>query len=356
MQRYFTIEELIIDDSFHNYCFKRDEVDVLFWRAYLDVNATQIEVVQEARQIVLGLHAAIKEKAQTEESDNNAKKKPQRVFKRLFQMPHLRLAIAAAAMFVLVVAGKAFFAAANSERRNEAASVNRATVYRTAKGERKVIWLPDNTRINLNSGSELRLDARFGAENRAVYLSGEALFDVTHNDALPFVVHMDDYDIKVLGTLFNVRAYPGEKVSETALVRGKVQIVKKDGGDLTLVPHQKVIFKSIPKKETRGFADSSAHLTMQKIVPVIISAKDGSIVETLWAQNKLEIVNESFESMKQKLERWYNVEIVFADNKVRQYTFTATFEKEDIQQVLAALQYTYPFSFKIKEKRIILSK
>jgi ferric-dicitrate binding protein FerR (iron transport regulator) len=231
-------------------------------------------------------------------------------------------------------------------------------LFSTAKGQKKQITLSDGTTIVLNAGSSLHTDKDFGTENRTVYLSGEALFDVTHNADLPFVVHVADYDIKVLGTLFNVKAYPGEKTSETALLRGKVQILKKDGGDLTLVPNQKVVFRNIGKATVQADSAKStaATLSVQKIVPVHFSSKDSAVIETAWAQNRLEIVNEHFADMKEKLERWYNVKIVFKDAEVGRYTFTATFENENIQQVLQALQYAYHFNYKIQGGEIMISK
>ncbi len=73
-------------------------------------------------------------------------------------------------------------------------------------------------------------------------------------------------------------------------------------------------------------------------------------------QMESEIVNESFGDMKEKLERWYNIKINFKDAEVDDYAFTATFEKETINDVLQVLQNAYHFNFEIKENQITISK
>lgn len=348
MPEHLTIEELILDDSFSNYCLQSNEDDVLYWEAYLDANPSESEKINEARQLVLGLRAALEQVYKIDDGRHVIK--------------IVRYLAAVAAVILLVIGIQNFHGISNllpgAKQTNVVAKVPVQQMFRTVNGERKSFILPDSTTISLNAGSTLRLDPGFGKENRTVYLSGEALFDVIHNEDLPFIVRINNYDVKVLGTLFNVRAYPGEKVSETALVRGKVQIIKDDGGDLTLVPNQKVIFKSIGEVLPAASVDSThiKTLTTQKIVPVSISPIDGVILETAWAQNRLEIVNENFDAIKHKLERWYNVQIFFADKDVSRYTFTATFEKENIRQALEAMQFTYPFSFKIEERKITISK
>lgn len=367
MQGHLSIEELILDDSFANYCFQSNEEDVLFWEAYLEVNPSQKEKIKEARQMVIGLCTVLQEMYDQEdnpelqaENATQAEEKvivPKRPLRKI-----LRYSIAAAAVLIVAVSVNHFDSIGNrlgiGEGRMAKVKMTNQQVFRTANGERRSFVLPDSTTISLNAGSILRLEEGFGITNRTVHLSGEALFDVTHNTALPFIVRINNYDVKVLGTLFNVRAYPNDAVSETSLVKGKVQILKNDGGDLTLVPNQKVVFNSMEDQLPSASLDTANFktITTQRIVPVSISPIDGAVLETAWAHDRLEIVNESFDAIRHKLERWYNVQIVFADKEVSQYTFTATFEKENIRQVLEALRFTYPFDFKIDKGIVTISK
>lgn len=356
------VEELVIDDSFNNYCLRTNEADILFWQQYLAAHPYEKEKIEEARQIVLALHAMLQQGqiycgVPTEET-KPVTPAPIKIIVRKI----VRYSAAVAAVLLLVLALKSYWntniATPLLTGQNKENTAAKAFVFTTAKGQKKHITLPDSSKVYLNAGSSLQTDKGFGRDNRTVYLIGEALFDVTHNAKRPFIVQVAGYDIKVLGTLFNVKAYPGEKSSETALLRGKVQIIKKDGGDLTLVPNQKVIFKNINKAGvmTDSAKNTPALFASQKIVPVHFSNIDGTVVETAWAQNRLEMVNEKFVDIKEKLERWYNVKIVFKDAAVQQYMFTATFENENIEQVLQALQYAYPFTYKIQGDEITISK
>lgn len=356
------IEELVIDDSFRNYCLGTNEPDILFWQQYLAAHPYEKEKIGEARQMVLALHALLQQEYAYSDASALAIK-PTPSSNKTITRKIIRYGAVAAAVLLIVLALKTYWQANNGIRFfTEQSAKEKVTeellVYTTAKGQKKHIILPDSSKVYLNAGSSLRIDKGFGQGNRTVYLTGEALFDVTHDTERPFIVQVANYDIKVLGTLFNVKAYPGERTSETALLRGKVQIVKKDGGDLTLVPNQKVIFRSIAKDRITidSVKNAPALFASQKIVPVHFSAIDGTVVEAAWAQNRLEIVNERFADIKEKLERWYNVSITFKDAAVRQYTFTATFEDENIEQVLQALQYAYHFNYKIQGDEITISK
>jgi ferric-dicitrate binding protein FerR (iron transport regulator) len=172
-------------------------------------------------------------------------------------------------------------------------------------------------------------------------------------------VHSNQYDVKVLGTVFNVKAYPEDKLSETSLIRGKVEIsLANNSKKITLKPNQKAV---ISNKGGNLVLENNKQVVEQAgekiiILPLSYNSTDSVVVETAWAQNRIEIVNENFDEIKNKLERWYDVKIIFADEEVSRYSFTATFSGETIGQVLKALQYSYHFTYKIEGKIITISK
>jgi transmembrane sensor len=89
----------------------------------------------------------------------------------------------------------------------------------TKAGSKSKIQLPDGTQVWLNADSKLEYNENFNVKLREVKLSGEAFFDVVKNKDKPFVIHTSQMDVKVLGTAFNVRSYPDEATTETALLR-----------------------------------------------------------------------------------------------------------------------------------------
>jgi ferric-dicitrate binding protein FerR (iron transport regulator) len=356
------IEELIIDDSFANYCFQSNEKDILFWQEYIKTHPSQKERIAEAMQIVLGLRTMLQQEKNNEKQASALKAIPRPTSKPVIQKI-IRYAAAVAAVFILVFGIKSWLGqntlTHNPKNIAETALADNELAFTTTKGEKKTFLLPDGTKISLGDNSTLRTEEGFGKANRGVYLSGEALFDVTHNKELPFVVHSNNYDVKVLGTVFNVKAYPEDKVSETSLIRGKVEIsLKNNSKKITLKPNQKAVIsnkgENLALENKKQVVDQAEEKII--ILPLSYNSTDSVMIETAWTQNRLEIVNESFDEIKSKLERWYNVKIIFADEEVGRYAFTATFTRETIDQVLKALQYSYHFTYKTEGETITISK
>ena len=364
MPEHLSVEELVIDDSFINYCFQKNEADSLYWEQYISDYPFETEKIEEAKQMVLGLHVMLKQQyANSNKNERLLKEKNKPVSKMFSAKNMFRYAAAVAAVFVIILAARTMMNVTHKETNEPAKQIVAASAsdntffYQTANGEKKVVTLSDDTKIWLNAGSQLRIDEKYGKENRKVYLSGEALFDVIHDESLPFIVYTDKYEVKDLGTVFNVKAYPGDKESETSLIRGKIEIkVTNSTRKIFLSPNQKVVInndKPEVKEKEPAVQEASMDITL---LPLSYNQKDSAVVETAWTQNRLEIVNEDFYEMKEKLERWFDVKITIKDDEVGKYPFTATFEKENIQQVLQALQYAYHFNYNIKNNEVNISK
>jgi transmembrane sensor len=234
----------------------------------------------------------------------------------------------------------------------------------TKSGSRTKIQLPDGSSVWLNGGSKLVYDNRhFGETVREVTLTGEGYFDVVKNKEKPFIIHANRINIKVLGTAFNIKAYPGEKNTETSLVRGSIEVTMKDRKDkIMMKPNDKLIVSNedivleagskAAKKYTAGVKlplISMSHLTLAR--------DESTIIETAWVENKLVFDNETFEEVALKMEKWYGVSIQFADEKLKSQTLTGTFEKETVTEALGALQISTPiFKYKISNQIISIFK
>ncbi|MGM0621027.1 MAG: FecR family protein, partial [Bacteroidota bacterium] len=162
-------------------------------------------------------------------------------------------------------------------------------------GKKSELLLADGTKVWLNAGSRLAFPTKFTGKKREIFLEGEACFEVAHNSEQPFIVNAGGLDIKVLGTNFNVSAYPTEKTVETVLVEGSVAVsrpktFKLGKKELTLKPNQKASFD----KE-----NNEVILTDEPDVDLYIA----------WTYGWLRYERESLESVLRKVERYYNVEI-----------------------------------------------
>ncbi len=228
-------------------------------------------------------------------------------------------------------------------------------------GSRSRSLLPDGTTVWLNAGSKLHYENDFNGSSREVRLEGEAFFDVVKQVDRPFIVHTSGIDIRVLGTAFNVKSYPEDKTVETTLYRGLVQVSRQEDiakKPIQLKPNEKLILPKQAAKEEVKLSEAKTPLAKQTPASFIIThidstKKESERFETAWLYSRLEFRGDSFEELAHKLERWYNVTIVFADEKVKYLNFNGSFEKENVDQAFKALQAAVPlFKYKIKDNEI----
>lgn len=237
----------------------------------------------------------------------------------------------------------------------------------TQTGEKVQIKLSDGTRIWLNASSKLRYPSKLEGENVHVYLQGEAYFDVTHKENRLFQVHAADLNIKVLGTAFNVKSYPEERLVETTLVRGKVRIEGKNNlpdDYVILLPNQKASYLGnnskliVTESRNKNIHDRSADLPQIKAIAsrynatVVLSNNVNTTFETSWKDGRLDFVDEQFSFLAIKMERWFGVKISIEDPKLMSVRYTGTFEKETIEQALKALSMSLPFKYTIVKDSI----
>ena len=224
-------------------------------------------------------------------------------------------------------------------------------------GSRTKTILPDGSSVWLNAGSHISYEKNFAGTTREVKLDGEAYFDVVKDPKHPFIVHVADYDIKVLGTAFNVKSYATDKTVETTLLRGLVQVTQhnaKKQVPIYLHPNEKLIVQKFAANEEIKLPDIKQPVTKKEytIKPIDSTIKEADRMETAWVYNRLEFNGDNFEELAAKLERWYNVSIIFDDNEVKNLHLHGSFENESIDEALAALKIATPFNYAIRGREI----
>ncbi|MBV7533793.1 FecR family protein [Chitinophaga sp. sic0106] len=229
----------------------------------------------------------------------------------------------------------------------------------TRNGSKSTMVLPDGSTVALNACSQLQYDAdKFLKGNREVTLTGEAYFDIRHDPAHPFIVHSGKVNIKVLGTSFNVKAYPEDKNIETTLISGKVAVSFKTTNEeeVILLPAQRLIISKLPSSDTRQSAQQAA-LTNYSVAPVrnTNTTVTETATPTAWMSDRFEFDSITLEELSHDLERWYNVHIIFKNEKYKQELFTGVFKKQQLEEVLNALQLTLGFNYEIdKDKKTVI--
>lgn len=230
----------------------------------------------------------------------------------------------------------------------------------TTAGSKTTVHLPDGSSVILNSGSKLTYNKDFGVTAREIYLKGEGYFDIAKNEHLPLTVHAGNIDIKVKGTVFNVKAYTEDSTVEASLITGVIEVSSKTDPErkILLRPKEKIM---IGKYSTISSAPADKPLILpgEEIIQlgkIKTNTSDSSINEIAWIQNKLVFTKEPFLTLAQKMERWYNVSITFQDKSLGSLTLTGSFEKEDIVEALDALRETAAFDYTIENRNVIIRK
>ncbi len=209
------------------------------------------------------------------------------------------------------------------------------------KGNKSEVVLPDGSRIWLNNNSKLVYPKEFNNKIRKVELTGEGFFEIKPNAKVPFVVQTSDISIRVLGTKFNVSAYPNDKFIETTLVSGKVTIRSNESPAVEniLSPGESSTYDKISNLMTKNQVDTKFY--------------------TYWMKGEFVFKDEKFETLAKRIERIYNVEISFQDESLKDKKYTGDFKVDDnIYTILEIFKRstTEPIDYITERNKIIIRR
>jgi ferric-dicitrate binding protein FerR (iron transport regulator) len=254
--------------------------------------------------------------------------------KRLGFMPTF-IRVAAIIVFVLSTSVSAYYIVTDFNAGNNMLSYETVVPH----GSQTKIVLPDGTIAWLNSGSILKYSNNYGSKNRTVYLTGEGYFDVQRNPKKPFLVYANDIKVKVLGTVFNVRAYNDEATVEVNLIEGKVDISStenKASQVLSLKPNEKMVFNKQHKTIRAYKVDASRAAT--------------------WTTGKLCFVDASLEDIAKDLERKYDVQIDIKAKNIKDELFSGSLDlNQPIGNVLKYLDVDKKYKVEVSANTINIS-
>lgn len=205
------------------------------------------------------------------------------------------------------------------------------------KGERIQFVFQDGTHAYINSDSKIYYPKQFGLFNRKVRLEGEAYFIVTPNKKRPFIVDVEKGSIYVLGTSFNVEAYPGDDNVYIALDKGKINLIPWTKNEKSLNPGEKIVYNKITGECT------------------ILKDEDIQTV-SLWRKDVIAFSDAPLSEVIEKLNRWYNIQFIVEDKDVLNYRYTFTTENILLENILRDLEKIAPVKFTKKDNIIIINK
>jgi ferric-dicitrate binding protein FerR (iron transport regulator) len=211
-----------------------------------------------------------------------------------------------------------------------------AVVYNTMttpRGRQFRVVLPDGSGVWLNAASTLRYPTAFAGNQRTVELSGEAYFEIAKDDRKPFVVSARDMRVQVLGTAFNLMAYPDEMAVNTTLVTGAVRVVSAKNS-LVLNPDQQACLQ-----------DSAGRFTVSK----------PNLKEVLaWKEGRFRFDGAKITAIMRQIARWYDVDIEYR-GEIPSNEFNGSISRaEYARKILDALERTGNVHFSLEGRKIIV--
>ena len=204
----------------------------------------------------------------------------------------------------------------------------------TSYGEQKEVILPDSTRLILNACSQVRYPDRFVGESRKVELEGEGYFQVTHRDEQPFIVATQAFDVLVLGTCFNVKAYAPDEIVSVDVESGKVQV-------------------DLPEAMMRLKADEQ----------ILINRLSGEYRKqhheqdvAVWRNGGLRFDATPIRDVAKVLERRYNCRITFAAGQEFDNFISGEHDNQSLEVVLQSIEFVSGIHYRVNGNQVLLYK
>jgi transmembrane sensor len=314
-------------------------------RRYLDNLYTLkdgVELLREMRKaenkdIVDELSAEVWEESRsnattTEERREEYRKEAHRLFLRIENPFHLwlrRIGISAAvAASVFLIAGAGYYFYNQQQMQTTYACVT------TSFGEHRDVVLPDGTQIAMNSCSRLVYPNKFTGKERKVRLTGEAFFRVVHNEKKPFFVTTGHFNVKVLGTQFNVKSYPDDEIESIRVKSGKVQVDLPEAM-MRITDKEEIVINTLS-------GEYSKRITSDEM--------------GIWLDDRATLCFNStpIRDAARELERIYHCHIAFAKGQRFDNLISGAHDNANLETILKSIEFISGIHFKIKGDEVLL--
>lgn len=224
----------------------------------------------------------------------------------LFGKKSLRIA----AIFILFLSGTAVFYFYRNDKVNQIQTESLAYT--------KYLLLPDGSKVIVHNNSKLEYPSTFNGKTREVTLTGEAYFDIKHDDNKPFIIHTGKLTTTVLGTAFNIQAYSGAANIIVTVTRGKVRVEYNHKVLAVLTPDNQLVY-DLPKSDAQNKA-----VVAQEIIK--------------WTNSDMDFEDVPFETIVEQISKRYQADISFANNEIKRCPVHATFSgTETIEEIITKL-------------------
>lgn len=326
----YELEDFVLDKEFRKWVFFPAAFPNSQWQKIGESDPAKKALIKKAAQLVRALEPIEEEVAQQSISD---------LWKRISESKQQKATRAVhwafkyAAVFILAFSlGIGGFYLLRAPQFSDA-----YTEINVPYGERSQVTLYDGTKVWMNSGTKLRFPIVFNQNQRKVYIEGEAFFDVAKDKTKPFVVHANQMEIKVLGTRFNLCAYPDENQLYATLEEGKIEAKT-----------------SLAKESVELKPGEQLALNLQ--AKTINVDRVDTELYTSWKENLLRFQDAPFSEVITKMERWYDVDIEIGEALDVNRKYTMTIKTESLREMLRLISLTTPIAYEINEGKVSIHR
>ncbi len=345
----YSVDDFLKDDFFVRWVKAPDQQSNKFWDKWLASHPEKTETLLHAKQIILSFKythtGELLDEEYAEIFENILKDQPEKPL-LLYQIRNqlkssFTKKIVAATALVLIISGALLWQYMQNKL-TVSDSVQQANYITkiNPKGIKSTLKLSDGSTVRLNAETSIYFPEKFSDSQRVVYLKGEAYFEVAKDSRRPFTVVSGDVETTVLGTAFNVSAYPGENEVKIAVAEGKVKVNEKTSGK-----HPAFSYILLP------YEMATLRFDRQEFKKTRLESREifG------WKEGIIHFQKASFEEVVTLLERWYGVKFIVGDQKkTMEGKFTGKFENQTLKEVLEAVSFSWEFSFEIKNKVVTI--
>lgn len=340
MKKYehYKVEDFLQDDLFVQWCYSGSPELTEYWQRWCEQYAEKVPVLQKAREIVQSVEYKEQERASEEVYQRilqqvlqESEKKEIEEYQKVYRQGYWKVA---AVLFMLIAAAVYFL----GRQQSQPAGVYSPAVTYVEKycpaGRKMSIILDDGTKVKLNGDTYLRYAENFGDNLREVELTGEAFFEVAKDTKRPFVVRCQHLQTTVLGTSFNMQAYPDSKETDVAVVEGLVQVAvsaQSKSLDSALV--------FLAKGERVNYKASEDQWKKEAVQVASIGR---------WRNWELVFKQDDMIDIARKLERWYGVKAIVKGPFSRKIHYSATYHNNTLYAVLEGISYSTKISYTLK--------
>lgn len=360
----YKVEDFASDNEFIEWCLLPSEENNLFWNNWVKTHPRQKYVILQAKQLVLDLQSIERDEHETNFEKEIWNKIEDNITAEDELKPRLKyrwLTGIAATVSLLIIAFLAFNNIAQKNQ-TEQLSVVEWINYENNSANSKMIFLPDQSTVELEPFSTLKYPSVFADDQRAVFLKGEAFFDVTRDTLKPFMVYANETITKVLGTSFRIYAFEGQETVEVEVKTGKVAVyaqVESDderikGKQMTVIADKKIVLP-LPNKKLEVTPNQKVVFDREQENMIKTIAKLPMITSKIEDLPRFEFKEASVVEVFKAIEHAYKIELKYDEVKLKNCTINTKLTNESLFEKLNIICLALNLEFNEEDAIIYIS-